>query len=108
MEHRDLPDTIQKFMASCRTIVAEQGTPEFPYADWPWRVVPVLCLSGRVQPTCDGRPNRTDVNRVCKQANFNQYWLADVGEFLFECGVLASDYYGPYTCGPAFEAFWQR
>jgi hypothetical protein len=46
-----------------------------------YRYQPVACLllSGRIQAKNDGTPNMTDVNRLGKEANFNQYLIQRIG-----------------------------
>ena len=50
----------------------EADTSEYPHADFYWRTVACTCLSGRVRPTGEREPNKADVDRVCKEANFDQ------------------------------------
>jgi len=44
-----------------------------PYGSHWYRAVACIFLSGRVHAKNDGAPNMTDVNRVGKEANFNQH-----------------------------------
>ena len=57
-----------------------------PYGSYWYRAVACILLSGRVQAKHDGAPNMTDVNRVGKEANFNQYLTERVGKFLVAVG----------------------
>jgi hypothetical protein len=61
--------------------------------------VACLLLSGRVQARQDGTPNMTDVNRVAKEANFNQYLTERVGTFLVAADVLRFDLQHRYEAG---------
>ena len=50
----------------------------------------------------------TDVNRVGKEANFNQYLTERVGTFLVASDVVRFDRQGRYEAGPNLAAFWDR
>src|SRR3954447_16301703 len=77
-----------------------------PYGSYWYRAVACVLLSGRVQAKHDGTPNMTDVNRVGKEANFNQYLTKRVGTFLVASGVNRFDRQNRYDSGPNFAAFW--
>jgi hypothetical protein len=79
-----------------------------PYGSYQYRAVACILLSGRVHAKHDGAPNMTDVNRVGKEANFNQYLTAQVGKFLVAAGVLRFDREGRYEAGPSLAAFWDH
>ena len=70
-----------------------------PYGSYWYRAVACILLSGRVQARNDGAPNMTDVNRVGKEANFNQYLTERVGTFLVAAGVVRFDRQGRYERG---------
>src|SRR5262249_30625579 len=59
-----------------------------------------------VQAKHDGTPNMTDVNRVGKEANFNQYLTERVGKLLLAMGAVQADGRGRYEGGPNLAAFW--
>src|SRR5512147_1661267 len=79
-----------------------------PYGSYWYRAVACVLLSGRVQAKHDGTPNMTDVNRVGKEANFNQYLTERVGTFLVASDVVRFDRQGRYEAGPNLAAFWDR
>ena len=67
-----------------------------------------ILLSGRVQAKFDGTPNMTDVKRVGKEANFNQYLTERIGTFLVAMGVIQFDRQNRYEAGPNLAAFWSH
>ena len=79
-----------------------------PYGSYWYRAVACLLLSGRVQAKYDGTPNMTDVNRVGKEANFNQYLTERIGTFLVAMGVIQFDRQNRYDAGPNLAAFWDH
>ena len=79
-----------------------------PYGNCWHRAVACILLSGRVQAKHDGTPNMTDVNRVGKEANFNQYLIERVGKFLVASDVIRFDRQGRYEAGPNLAAFWDH
>ena len=79
-----------------------------PYGRYWYRAVACLLLSGRVQAKHDGTPNMTDVNRLGKEANFNQYLTERIGTFLVASDVVRFDRQGRYEPGPNLAAFWDR
>ena len=87
-----LPESLRRFVERQTTMpVADlwEGDPKeqhSPYGSYWYRAVACILLSGRVQAKHDGTPNMTDVNRVGKEANFNQYLTERVGTFLVAIG----------------------
>ena len=79
-----------------------------PYGSYWYRAVACILLSGRVQAKHDGTPNMTDVNRVGKEANFNQYLTERIGTFLVASDVIRFDRQGRYEAGPNLAAFWDH
>jgi hypothetical protein len=79
-----------------------------PYGSYWYRAVACILLSGRIQPKADGAPNMTDVNRLGKEANFNQYLIERVGKFLVAIEAIRVDRLGRYEAGPNLAAFWDR
>jgi hypothetical protein len=68
--------------------------------------VACILLSGRVNPKGDHDPNMTDVNRVGKEANFNQYLSERIGKLLVAMDVVRAELRGQYVAGPHLDAFW--
>jgi hypothetical protein len=114
MGQKLLPESLQRFVARQTTRpVTDLGDgdamePRPPYGSYWYRAVACILLSGRVQARRDGTPNRTDVNRVGKEANFNQYLTERVGTFLVASDVVRFDRQGRYDGGPNLAAFWDR
>ncbi len=79
-----------------------------PYGSHWYRAVACILLSGRVHAKNDGAPNMTDVNRVGKEANFNQHLTERVGNFLVAMGAVRHDRQGRYEAGPDLAAFWDH
>jgi hypothetical protein len=79
-----------------------------PYGSSWYRAVACILLSGRVQAKDDGTPNMTDVKRVGKEANFNQYLTERIGTFLVAMGVIQFDRRNRYDAGPNLTAFWSH
>ena len=79
-----------------------------PYGSHWYRAVACILLSGRVHAKNDGAPNMTDVNRVGKEANFNQHLTERVGTFLVAMGAVRRDRQGRYEAGPNLAAFWDH
>ena len=62
-----------------------------PYGTYYYRAIACMLLSERVQAKMDGHPNMTDVNRIGKEANFNQYLFDRVAKFLIGIEALKPD-----------------
>jgi hypothetical protein len=78
-----IPDIIKQFTDQQDAVPFSPDDHEFPYFGYWWKAVAYILLSGRVKPkSCSASPNMTDVNRVCKEANFDQYFFSR--EFGFE------------------------
>ncbi len=74
MPQTRLPVRIRAFSKAQSTVAVDKITRPaescvFPYSDYWQRAVAAMLLSGRVKPKNDGSPNRTDVHRICKEAN---------------------------------------
>jgi hypothetical protein len=68
-----------------------------------------MLLAGRVQAKDDGLPNRTDINRVCKEANFNQYLFERVAHFLVKARVIERKrWQRQYERGAHYNGFWDH
>jgi hypothetical protein len=109
-----LPESLRQFIERQTTRpVAElrdgdRREQHSPYGSYWYRAVACVLLSGRVRAKHDGTPNMTDVNRVGKEANFNQYLTERVGMFLVASDVVRFDRQGRYDGGPNLAAFWGR
>jgi hypothetical protein len=109
-----VPKTIKDFIQRQATIpIAElwkQDPKEYrsPYASYWYKAIACILLSGRVAPKWGGHPNKTEVNRVCKEANFNPYLADQIARFLVDAEVIKANRSGEYEKGPAFAAFWQH
>ena len=79
-----------------------------PYGSHWYRAVACILLSGRVHAKNDGAPNMTDVNRIGKEANFNQHLTERVGKLLVAMGAVRRDRQGRYEAGPNLAAFWNH
>ena len=80
-----------------------------PYGTYYYRAIACMLLSERVQAKMDGHPNMTDVNRIGKEANFNQYLFDRVAKFLIGIEALKPDRAQRcYVEGPNIEAFWKH
>lgn len=114
MAQRRLPESLRRFVdrQTTRPITdLGNGDPKeqrSPYGSYWYRAVACILLSGRVQAKRDGAPNMTDVNRVGKEANFNQYLTERVGTFLVAADVVRFDRQDRYEAGPNLAAFWDR
>ena len=86
----------------------DQKEERSPYGRYWYRAVACILLSGRVQAKFDGTPNMTDVKRVGKEANFNQYLTGRIGTFLVASGVIRFDRQDRYDTGPNLAAFWSQ
>ena len=110
---KQLPKSVQTFVGSLQTVPVSSvwsdgpAEPEYPYAQYWYRAVAAILLAGRVAAKTDGSPNRTDVNRVCKEANFNQHYFDDIARFLLAAAVIEPNDQGSYRKGKAHHAFWQ-
>lgn len=113
-QQQAFPASLQAFVQQQQTLPLEHlvdaaEPPEYPYGDYYWRVVACILLSGRVKPKADDSPNMTDLNRLCKEANFNQYLCERTSNFLLQAQIIAvPKYQQPYAPGEYSQAFWQR
>jgi hypothetical protein len=107
-----LPESLRRFVErqTTRPIAnlwdGGREEPHSPYGSYWYRAVACVLLSGRVPAKHDGTPNRTDVNRIGKEANFNPYLTERVGTFLAAADVIRFDRQGRYEPGPNLAAFW--
>src|SRR3954451_22483791 len=109
-----LPESLRQFVARQTTMPVadcwsgDRKEESSPYGSYWYRAVAGILLSGRVRAKTDGAPNMTDVNRVGKEANFNQYLTERIGRFLVAADVVRPDRQGRYEAGPNLAAFWDR
>jgi hypothetical protein len=109
-----LPMSLQHFVHQQVTLPSERlvdpaETRQYPYGTYWWRAIAGILLAGRVKPKHDRSPNMTDVNRLCKEANFNQYLFERVAKFLVNAQIIdVSQDRRAYVPGEYTEAFWQR
>ena len=111
---KSLPDSIQKFVKQQKTVPVRQlwkgdnAPATSPYGSYWYRAVAAMLLAGRVAAKRGGFPNFTDVNRLCKEANFNQYFFERIGKFLAAGRVVQADRQGRYLAGKNCDAFWKQ
>jgi hypothetical protein len=109
-----LPESLRRFVErqTTRTVAGlwdgDRKEQRLPYGSYWYRAVACILLSGRVQAKHDGAPNMTDVNRVGKEASFNQYLTERAGTFLAASDVVRFDLRRRYEAGPNLAAFWSR
>jgi hypothetical protein len=109
-----LPASIENFIRQQRMApVADvwKAAPDeqfSPYGTYWCRAVGCMLLSGRIRPKADRSPNMTDIERLCKEANFNQYLLRRIAELLIGADVISVRPSGEYGQGPNFTAFWRH
>lgn len=109
-----LPESLRQFVARQTTMPVadlwdgDRKEERSPYGSYWYRAVVGILLSGRAQAKNDGAPNMTDVNRVGKEANFNQYLTERIGRFLVAADVIRFDRQKQYEPGPNLDAFWDH
>ena len=104
-----LPMSLQQFVHQQATFPSERlvdpaETRQYPYGTYWWRAIAGILLAGRVKPRHDRAPNMTDVNRLCKEANFNQYLFERVTKFLVNAQIIDVSK-GQFSCGTPTSAF---
>jgi hypothetical protein len=118
MNKSDLPASIRRFIEEQETCPVSdlskvpKSTIRSPFSSYWYRAIAGMMLSGRVQPKRyddDGAPNMTDVNRIGKEANFNQYLFERVARTLATADIVVEGKFGgPYQEGPNIDAFWEH
>jgi hypothetical protein len=109
-----LPESLRQFVERQTTMPVtdlwkgDRDQDRSPYGRYWYRAVACLLLSGRVQAKHDGTPNMTDLNRLGKEANFNQYLTQRIGTFLVAMGAIQFDRQNRYDAGPNLAAFWSH
>ena len=107
-----MPASVRDFVNKWTTVPVAILWPDMPvgescsiYSESWYRAVAAMMLSGRIQPTSEGRPNRTDALRFCKEANFNPAWLDELAWFLVQARIILPKQKSGYHPGPALLAF---
>jgi hypothetical protein len=109
-----LPESLRQFVERQTTMAVtdlwdgHRKEQRSPYGSYWYRAVACVLLSGRVQAKHDGTPNMTDVNRIAKEANFNQYLTERIGKLLAAMNVVQTDRQGRYAAGPNLAVFWDH
>jgi len=109
-----IPESLRRFVERQTTMPiadlwdGDRKERHSPYGSHWYRAVACILLSGRVHAKNDGAPNMTDVNRVGKEANFNQHLTERVGKLLVAMGAVRRDRQGRYEAGPNLAAFWDH
>ena len=109
-----LPDSIRDFVERQATLplkglFEDTDTPLYPYCEYWRRAVAAMLLSGRIAAKADGFPNMTDVNRICKEANFDQYLFEATGRFLITAKIIRpNERNSRYESAKFSDAFWNH
>ncbi len=99
---------LKQFIALQKTIPAPDEESQYPYSEYWVKAVLCILLSGRVKTRTDGYPNKTDIDRVCRQANFNTHLFENTAKFLIHSKVvIPKDTFGSklYQEGEYFNPF---
>ena len=104
-----MPPSLREWAEDQSTRAFPKEDPVFPYSQFWWRAVCCVLLSGRVRPKWDKlSPNLTDIERFCKEANFNQYYFRNSADFLVAGDVVTPEFNEVYKPGKRFQDFWSR
>jgi hypothetical protein len=109
-----LPDSIRDFVERQATLplkglFEDTDTPFYPYCEYWRRAVAAILLSGRIAAKDDGFLNMTDVNRICKEANFDQYLFEATGRFLIIAKIIRpNEQSSRYEPAKFSDAFWNH
>ena len=109
-----LPGSVRDFVERQATLPLENlfedsDPPFYPYCEYWRRAVAGMLLSGRIAPKHDGFPNMTDVNRICKEANFDQYLFEATGRFLIAAKIIRpNEKRSRYEPAKFSDAFWNH
>jgi hypothetical protein len=109
-----LPDSIRDFVerqarVPLESLFEDRETPFYPYCEYWRRAVAAMLLSGRIAAKDDGFPNMTDVNRICKEANFDQYLFEATSRFLVTAKIIQPNKQGSrYKPAKFSDAFWNH
>jgi hypothetical protein len=109
-----LPAAVEQFVKAQQTIAISElwetnaESAASPYGSHWYRAVAAMLRSGRVAAKDSGFPNRTDSNRICKEANFNQHFFARIAKLLVAAKVVQADRGHRYVEGVNHNAFWKH
>src|SRR5712691_11873738 len=109
-----LPGSIRDFVERQATLPLESlfedsDPPFYPYCEYWRRAVAGMLLSGRIAAKDDGFLNMTDVNRICKEANFDQYLFEATGRFLIIAKIIRpNEQSSRYEPAKFSDAFWNH
>jgi hypothetical protein len=109
---RRLPQTVQLFIQHQTSLPVAELCNDEPeeqhsaYGSCWYRAVGGMLLSGPVSPKLDDYPNRTDINRICKEANFNQFLFERIAKLPVAAAVTKAERRGQYAEGPNHAPFW--
>ena len=109
-----LPGSIRDFVERqtrlpLESLFEDSEPPSYPYCEYWRRAVAAMLLSGRIAAKDDGFPNMTDVNRICKEANFDQYLFEATSRFLVAAKIIQPNKQGSrYKPGKFSDAFWNH
>ena len=109
-----LPGSIRDFVERQAThplesLFEDSNTPSYPCCEYWRRPVAAMLLSGRIAAKDDGFPNMTDVNRICKEANFDPYLFEATGRFLLTAKIIRPNQQSSrYQPAKFSDAFWNH
>jgi hypothetical protein len=109
-----LPDSIRNFVerqarVPLESLFEDSETPFYPYCEYWRRAVAAMLLSGRIAAKDDSFPNMTDVKRICKEANFDQYLFEATSRFLVTAKIIQPNKQGSrYKPAKFSDAFWNH
>jgi hypothetical protein len=109
-----LPGSIRDFVEQqtrlpLESLFEDSEPPSYPYCEYWRRAVAAMLLSGRVAAKDDGFPNMTDVNRICQEANFDQYLFEATSRFLVAAKIIRPSKQGSrYEPAKFSDAFWNH
>jgi hypothetical protein len=114
MKRTPLPATIRHFVQQQTTLPVadlwkrDARQDRSPYGSYWQRAIACMLLSGRVKAKMNGGPNMIDVNRIGKEANFNQYLFERTAKLFTAMKVVTFDRQDRYHEGPNLDAFWNH
>src|ERR1700733_12063707 len=109
-----LPATVEQFVKAQQTIAiselweANAESAASPYGSHWYRAVAAMLRSCRVTAKDSGFPNRTDINRICKEANFNQHFFERIAKLLVAAKVFQANRGLRFVEGVNDGAFWKH
>src|SRR5207302_8506744 len=88
-----LPGSIRDFVERqtrlpLESLFEDSEPPSYPYCEYWRRAVAAMLLSGRIAAKDDGFPNMTDVNRICTEANLDQYVFEATRRLRFAATII--------------------